>query len=393
MFEKVKEISKLFVACGVVLYLFGFISLTSYFARFGIVSFDVVNSRFIIAGFFSFLAITLVLLIVWRLYKDVSLKKIYDVEGWSDRFQSYFTFWSLIWGASYALSLFFDLGKYISPAKEESLTFKPWFGNYDFIGYFIDGFNLKLGGGSNFIIKFAIYAFSYSLIAFLVLVLIFIIQDNVPRRKKEPLSADEVKKEEIQENPKAEKKLLTPLYLLRCSIETLILCVLASIAYYSYLKLKVSLFDFNSFNSHQTLTPNLVFAWFYVTILTTYFFLNFYLPKDGLSLDIFKSFGSVNSLNSLQLTFQHIFIPIIGALILFGQIIFPRIPFSIGGGEPREVEVKMKQELPLSKERHLFLIGESSQFVFVVGKDGDSSSAFQISKDEIVYIQTRKRKE
>ena len=117
---------------------------------------------------------------------------------------------------------------------------------------------------------------------------------------------------------------------------------------------------------------------------------NIYEPKETVSLDSFKNIARFDVLKNIQLTFQHIFIPIIAALILFGQVILPRIPFSIGGGEPREIELKIKHDLPVDHESRLFLIGESSQFIFVVAHNKSDQRAFQINKSEVEYIQTRK---
>ena len=68
MLENLKELSKVLLIPAAILYFFGFICITAYLARFGIISFDIVSSRFIIAGFYPF---------VWELYTYLTQPKFY----------------------------------------------------------------------------------------------------------------------------------------------------------------------------------------------------------------------------------------------------------------------------------------------------------------------------
>src|SRR5690348_6037752 len=58
-------------------------------------------------------------------------------------------------------------------------------------------------------------------------------------------------------------------------------------------------------------------------------------------------------------------VPFFVSLFFFGQTVFPRIPFTIGGGSPREIKVVLKFETTKLEHGKLFLIGESAQFLFV----------------------------
>lgn len=80
-------------------------------------------------------------------------------------------------------------------------------------------------------------------------------------------------------------------------------------------------------------------------------------------------------------------IPIVAALITFGQVIFPRIPFAVGGGQPRPAVIEKFDGKTFGKG-NIYILGESSQFLFLVDINKKSSQAFQLNKDEVQSIQT-----
>jgi hypothetical protein len=86
-------------------------------------------------------------------------------------------------------------------------------------------------------------------------------------------------------------------------------------------------------------------------------------------------------------TFALYLIPIIGALITFGQVIFLKIPFSVGGGQPRQVTLEMKDNKKFGDGK-VFVLGESSQYLFLTVINDKKSSAFQVNKDEIRFLKT-----
>jgi len=99
MIEKFQGLSKVFFVIGVVLYFFGFISLNSFLSRFGMISFDVVNSRFVFAGFFSLLSVGLVVLVAWTMSKEIPMSELVNVSknSLSKRFGLFWKFAFVIW--------------------------------------------------------------------------------------------------------------------------------------------------------------------------------------------------------------------------------------------------------------------------------------------------------
>lgn len=69
MMDKVKDASKILFTIGVVLYTFGFITISSFWGRFGIITFDIINARFLIAGFFCLFSIVVSAGLAWYVYK------------------------------------------------------------------------------------------------------------------------------------------------------------------------------------------------------------------------------------------------------------------------------------------------------------------------------------
>jgi hypothetical protein len=85
---------------------------------------------------------------------------------------------------------------------------------------------------------------------------------------------------------------------------------------------------------------------------------------------------------------QQLIVPVVSSVFIFGATLFPDIPFAIGGGEPRAVTVKTKPPAESFEEKHLFLIGESGKFLFLV--ESSQHRAVQLSKDSVVYIELKR---
>ncbi len=382
MFEKIKEISKVLILPGVILYGFGFVVVTSHLARFGIISFDVISSRFIIAGIYPLIGLSLVFSLAWTAYKTLPASEFFENKNFRSRLNSYLLLPPFIYTMSLILSQLFDLGRYSAPTDLKVLYFKPWLGKFDFIARVIDKINIKTVSYS-FLLKYFIYIFTY--------VFIFITVAAVAmwlwKKFKSPSSmGDKISVDVSPEPVKREEKLGLAPWRVFVS-DWFFISALITLFIYSFLRLRTELFDFNSFRYGTNLNSNLVFVWFYSSVFSIYVFLNIVrFPKEKITQAIVKDLYTPNA----QYAFQQLLIPVLTSLFLFGATIFPRIPFSTGGGQPREVRIQTKSDINIfNKGDKVFLIGESNQFVFVVVTNKDAK-ALQINKDAILYIETKK---
>src|SRR5215469_14225167 len=82
-------------------------------------------------------------------------------------------------------------------------------------------------------------------------------------------------------------------------------------------------------------------------------------------------------------------VPMLVAVFAFGATIFPRIPFGMGGGGPREVILKTKLPSDPFEGKKLLLIGESNQFLFLVEHTPTGGRALQLNKDAVNYLEIK----
>jgi len=136
MLAKIQDISKLSLIGGIILYLFGFMCISAYLSRFGIVSFDIINARFAIAGIFPLAA--LVAPVGVAIYVDYQIKsgEVFTKDKWVRRLLMYNLTLILLLSSSAALSRLLNEFSF-SQMSVRYLEFTPLFGDGDFLGKFL----------------------------------------------------------------------------------------------------------------------------------------------------------------------------------------------------------------------------------------------------------------
>ncbi len=392
MLEKLKNISKIIFLVATVFYIFGFITISSFWGRFGIITFDIVNARFLIAGFFCVVSIIVCLLLAWVVYKRAPFKDFFNTEKWRDRFLGFFGIWGLLYSAGAVLTSLLNLGSYQPPAVETSLKFSNVTG-FDYIGIFIKN-HINLGnGGYDYVIKVTLEMFSYIFLVFLLITACVIIHGWFPKKDKKSLvsvdqASPEIVTEKAQDILVTDKKPLNKyLLLLMVNVEILAICGFISLYIFCISKVGTAFIDFSTIQNEPKLTATLYFSWLYVLVMTTYVFLNISFKNDSFSnFNLFKKIENITNYDDL---IRQIIIPIFSAAVVFGWTIYPRIPFAFGGGQPRLIQLQLTTPLNVSSTSKVYLLGESSQFVFVAIVNKINSEALEINKNQIEYIQTK----
>ena len=101
--------------CRLRFYIFlDFMAITAYLSRFGFVTFDIVNARFLVAGVFPLLSMVVALSISWFLYSNmVPGDKFFGARNWRSRYRFYLWYSLLVVGGSNAVaSLFTEVTSY-----------------------------------------------------------------------------------------------------------------------------------------------------------------------------------------------------------------------------------------------------------------------------------------
>jgi hypothetical protein len=372
---------------GSILYFFGFVCFSSFLGCFGISSFEIINARFIIAGFFPFFSFLIVIFIIWFIQEngiDVFIH-LFDDEKRFLQSAKHLYFILIVFAISGGIEALFNLGKNIHPLSLQELAYKPRPFNY--VGAFINKLSWNLPTGLNYLLKFTLNLFVIILaLSLLFWLLAWGIEKFFPSKKTKEMNATEI----VPPVEKSKKEMNIFQKLLFRSISIFITCFEVALLSYSYLKLSTSIISINSLNDMR-LPLGLIFSWLYGLSASIYIFLA--------AMEINFSKGAIINSSTVAklrdnpyLMFQVGIIPILTFLIFFGQTIFPRISYTIGGGEPREVLLKTKIDAPLFNKignYKTFYIGESSQAIYVAISGKDTNKICQINRDEIQYIETR----
>lgn len=387
--DKIKDASKILFLIAVVLYIFGFITISSFWGRFGIITFDIINARFLIAGFFSFISIAISFGLAWYVYKQCPFKEFFNPEKWSKRIIGFFLIYSFLYMVSITLTGFLNLGKYRPPEKLSILEFN-YFSRFNYLGILIND-NIHLSGSVDFITKTTLEIFAYVFLIVLLITAGIIVYGWLPKRIKnspEVRSATVDKKENTESTSNVlEKKLINKYqYFLMVNLEIFAVCAFIALFIFCSLKLKTSFIDFSTIQNEPTLTANLYFSWLYVLVIVIYLFLNISYKDGNFSLSLFTKIENIDNYDNL---FRQVIVPVLSATVIFGWTIYPRIPFAFGGGQPREIKVQLDKPIGFDESSKIYLLGESSQFIFVAVVDKDKSEALQINKDQIEYMVTK----
>lgn len=391
--DKIKDASKILFLIALVLYIFGFITISSFWGRFGIITFDIINARFLIAGFFSFISITISFGLAWYVYKQCPLKEFFNPEKWSKRIIGFFLIYSFLYTVSITLTSFLNLGKYRPPAKLSILEFN-YFSRFNYLGILIND-NIHLPGSMNFIAKTTIEIFAYLFLIVLLITAGIIIYGWFSKRIKNSPEVKSVTVDE-KENEKSISKVLEKKsinkykYFLMINLEIFVICAFIALFFFCSLKLKTSFIDFSTIQNELTLTANLYFSWLYVLVIAIYLFLNISFKDGNFNLSLFSKTGNIDNYDNLL---RQVVVPVLSATVIFGWTIYPRIPFSFGGGQPREIKVQLDKPIGFEESSKIYLLGESSQFMFVAVVAKDKSEALQINKNQIEYMVTKSNSE
>jgi hypothetical protein len=396
MLEKLADASKAILIPTIILYFCGFLSIEAYVARFGIVIFDVVNARFLIAGFYPFISLSISTLVAWNIYTNCpSLDQFFSAPGLRYFHYVFFIAFNLI--ASITLAAVCRFGAYSSPMDGQLLMSSPPASDFDVIGKFVSLLNIGVPGLPRFVIKWGLYIFIYStVVVTLVLLIISLFRYLNNRKPRTPQQVGERPSQSVQSHLAGAivRTLQQPLsykrkYLI-ILVDILFFSLFAAVFIYSFIKVQVSLFDFTSFQQPSLVTNGLMFAWVFTSSANVFIFLSCWYTW----LPLFKS-GGLNlkeiHITNVQPVIFTLFLPVVTSLFTFGAAIFPRIPFSIGGGEPREIVLKTKLPDDALNDAKLYWIGESGQFLFFVDPKSSSDRALQINKDAVEFIETKKK--
>jgi hypothetical protein len=397
MLDQLKEASKLLIIPTAVLYLLGFVCITGYYGQFGIVTFDLANARFLIAGIYVAIALGAVLLVAWPLRTLLSPAIEFGVfKDVRMRLALYVLFLISTFVAAFLVHRILSFGRQSAFSTGPLFDFIPILGQADFVGNQLLGLSAK----DNDLVWIALYTVDVAglaLFAWIVFELVRIVADAIWRpvsarpaldSKAGPLNFHASPMTVALTAPSVPSKALEPLAAswarALVGVEILVVVLLVVLFAHAFLKIRSDLFDLRALEKPQELSFALVYAWMYGTTIVVLFFL---VAQKRLSKTEFSFLGlDINNFNGLV---QFLVLPILSSIFLFGGAIFPRIAFSMGGGEPHEVTVTTKTGEWEKDAGRTYLLGESNQFIFVVAHKGQGIAAYEISKDQIAHFRTR----
>ncbi len=387
MIERLQELSKVIVLPAAILYALGFLVEAAYLARFGMINFDIFNARFLIAGIFPAIALTLAMLVAWEFYKVLPSNSVFARAQRVRKYAAYLIVTFGTYFTCFILSFIFKLGEYRAPASEKLLQFSPFLrsliGKFDIAGYLLS-FIPKLTPGVDFIMRASLYLAFYALLVAAVVWLTIAVKNFFFTRLQEPIEptvGEEKIKTKTGENPEWLNG--------RIGLAIDIVAISFVFATFSYCALKVSAstFDFHSFEQGYKISASLLMAWMFPSVIFFYLFLNFTWKADQqLTFETMRQYGNSSDIGDML---QQLIYPLLLSIFLFGAVIFPRIPYSMGGGMPRGVQIGTDVTAIIASSSEIYLLDESSQYLFLVSRSSNGSTAFQLNKDDVEYFITR----
>ncbi|GEM_PF-6710291 len=377
--ERLKDISQLGIIFAALLYVLGFLTVNAFLARFGIVSFDIINARYLIAGILCLIPLSIILWMAWHVGNKETYIPFSSNGGW-ERVKIGITviFWSHF--ISSVFVQLFNAAALTNKYSTDKLRYDG-LGKYDLSSPYLKF--LDELGGMGFVLKMTaslsiwiilIVCFFYLLAT----ILKFLSKRSTPKSEKPKVAASE-------EKPKEEKTSVQKpihLFIRRCT-EAILYAFIAALFTYAYNKIRIDIFDFDSF--HETkLSQGTFFAWFFSSVAGTHILVS--IIQD----ELHKPIKTIKP-DFAAYVIQTVMVPIFVSVILFGQTIFPRIPYMIGGGQPREVQLLTSHPalMEIGTGSKLYLLGESSQFFYIAAVNADQSKALQINKNEVEFMTTK----
>jgi hypothetical protein len=370
---------------GTVLYVLGFLTMSSYLARFGIVTFDIFNARFVVAGIITALPLAFVFWVSWKLANVAPLREVFKPEG-SPRL------WLLLilpGTANFAGSTFaaiYRFGAYVAPMPRNATQFHP-LGPWDFIGA-----HLPLEPAPSwvgFVLCYTALVVAYVGVPIIVVYgLAALIRHGLrarPGATRKPSQPAVPPSESTTPAPKpAPTGWRLHLVWFRASV---VLVILLMQLIYAYLSLRTALADFWTLDNSQ-FDSSAMGYWLLLSIGGVYAVLDAYdVPRKGLAKSVSEGFGRSHG-EAAQLLNMSL-VPLLGSILLFGSCIFPRVSYVIGGGQPRPIVLPDGNALGTTAKDHVLLLGESSQHYFVVVLRDSVGRAIQVSKGLLPMIVTR----
>lgn len=375
--EKVKNASKYLLPAGLILYFLGFITLTSFLAKFGIVSFEIINARYIAAGLLALVSIMGSVWASWFFYQNVNKSTIFRRDNFDKRFGAYCWFISVSYLLSSAFSKLFELGKNMS-GSEFPQTYYPIFGKYDFSWNILESLS-HVSQISDYYTKL----FIDILIPLIILtVLIFYIIQKFSKKSKKHEVSKTASSKSLQATPSAFWHLIEVLG------EVLLIALITVLLARSINRYGLYIFTFKSFGQ-DTLSTDMFFSWFYSSSMYYVFILWLFSTFDKKKRKIKFTIGQ-----DLHIIIQQAIVPFLTSIILFGLIIYPRISYSLGGGMPQKVLISTKVDIGVTKDQYqAYIIGEttSNYFIVLINKN-NTGRAIEINKNEVNYLVTKNEK-
>ncbi len=348
MFEKLKDASSYLIIPSVALYLAGFMCVTGYLAHFGIITFDIVNARFLIAGAHAALALTLCVISAWEFWKIISVASFWGAKNAGGRTLVYALFLFLPQTLSTLLNGLYSL--WSDTPSHYSMRFFSILGKYDPIGAWLARQRWITSSDNGWIVGFASDASAYLLLLFVVGTLIAGFIRKVRAAKQRVASVPDqlnsmtasTNSTEVVGPPVPPTQVdKTPaqwiIATMAGSVDLVFLVIAVVLFIYSSLKVSSGVFGSASLSSSNGVDASILWAWLYsTTALCIVFFASQVKDKSSIT----AGFQSVFSRpEQFQIVLQLLLIPIIGSVFTFGADVFPRIPFALGGGQPREVRI------------------------------------------------------
>jgi hypothetical protein len=133
MFEKLQAATKIIILPAILFYVGGFICVTGFLARFGFVTFDVINARFLIAGLHALLPLSFSLWLSWRVYKAITDKTLFTHAGFSRRIVLYTEMIIYPELAAIAFNALYTAADFSKMSDPDAFRYGP-FGSWDFVG-------------------------------------------------------------------------------------------------------------------------------------------------------------------------------------------------------------------------------------------------------------------
>lgn len=389
MIEQLKDLSKLIVIPAAVLYFFGFICITAYLARFGIVTFDIVNARFLAAGFFPAVSLAIASSLAWFVLQRFGP----EIKGnRQKRLELYAGLYLFTFFTSEVMTRLLNLGRF-TPRATDSLIFAPPFKGW--IGDWIT--DLQITGDVGYLIKWTFYLAAYAspilLVVFGVRVLRLVIR-RLHTQSHQEVGPDQIALD-TDPDSKPERSLRTQKLFKAAAdiamppLDIIAVCAILATLWFSLRKLSLNTFDFDSFDDGFELESGLFFAWLFSSVFSIAGCLSFFTTADK-QLSFMAFLDQAKHPFGAPTTIQQAVIPFVVSILAFGAVIFPRIPYALGGGEPRPVSVKTTGNQKQLESGRMFLIGESAQFVFLVNASRGDRKAMQVNKSIIAFIDTRR---